>query len=60
MNNVLKKLRQIKHQCGEHRECNNCVFFKNFCSIIMASKLLHGRPEHWDLDEVERIMNGDS
>ena len=66
MENVIKKLAQIKKYCAEHAEmCDNCIYYRPYVHLnrehcVISSAVFHlggQNPEEWDLDMLKEILN---
>ena len=57
---VITKLKQIKHQCEQHYDCKDCIFCSNKlkCKVKDVTYMLCRTPNEWDIEEIERILNG--
>ena len=55
---IIKTLYHIKGLCTLQTNCNCCRFHSgNYCKIIDLIHSLGAAPQHWDMEEIERIIN---
>ena len=58
---IIKTLQSIKELCAFHRKCDSCRFYlRDYyteCQLIELINLLGNAPQHWDMEEIERIIN---
>ena len=61
---IIDTLKNIKEHCSNYKNCENCKFKlegndeSNFSCQIgrLACRLSNHIPEHWDIDDLERII----
>ena len=57
---VIKKIKQIHHQCTQHVDCTNCILRYKFdqCKVKELVYNMCKRPCDWNIEELEKILNG--
>ena len=60
MDDILKKIKQIKYQCDQHADCANCIFGYGYkCKVKEIVYDLCRRPSDWDIENIEKKMRGE-
>ena len=60
---ILETFRKLKEYCVSKRDCIGCQFLymknKNcgYCQLEELGWILSITPKHWDMKEIERIIN---
>lgn len=62
MEDIIKKIRQIKYQCERHIDCANCIFGHGSCECNVKEVVydLCRRPSDWDVEKIEKKIRGET
>ena len=58
MDDILRRIKQVKYQCERHKKCTNCIFHvgKYRCKAKEVVYQLCKKPTDWNIENIEKTL----